>query len=1335
MSCKVPRDRSFQKSASYTDVFMEGFAPKIADTSPARPKSARPLLRQASIGHFFAPKKDDHPAHTAPLASSHPSSDDFKPDRETSAALEDMVMMEVSNVPSVVTPSKVRTGPFRITLPPPESVDEDFLTPPTSPLLAKSEDRRSGVPAGPLHSLNDSKDEAYFRQNYDLVRLPEPSIPGKKRSFPDSIKPPGSCKISCDGKDDKVTGVYSVNHMSPVKAQKHRETNGFPVPLANDTNPFAWKQDLGRSYDSTTSATVSMTTASPAWRSPNVSFNADSAMTSFSETTDVSDVTEALTMKQPIKKKNPDRAFRRSLSDGWAIGNSKRDNIMAPPAYAGHHPIEQYLAKHLFDETPFLSSSNPGHQFVSFRQLYEVTRVSIHCKLPMGDFFSCLGRSINDYEDLWSSLGVIVKTRGQTLPERSGLIAWAKAGEGFEGVALSGELKFAEQRGSPTFEFRLRPLKLERSYRFSRKYGSDRFCVISIPGLDAESLPSYLKQESNMARETIIKWLNDANHRFLGRSWRAFFVKPESSTKKTKRRNQASFNEFKYRIFLFAEDGNDFRNENQFGELDSRKPNHPPKTVKSLVDWFMPASENRDELSLKLFTRLSLGLTSTSATIEFKPSEIIRSDDARADCPALRRLDVKRSEEKKTHIKPSTSKAPIMNDGCARISKAAALGIAQRLDLSQAPCVFQGRIGGAKGVWMVDALGETLHQNSRGYWIEITDSQLKFEGPPADNVFPDPARMTFEVHSYARTLEPASLNFQLIPILLNRGVPREVFVRLLEEDLTAKVEDLEVAMNSGLAIRKWNQDSHSISEERARNKGIEMAGGLPDSLSERINWFVEHGFEPKYCSHLKGLLFKSIHGYCIRLEERMNIGIGKSTQALMIADPLAILEENEVHIGFSTLFRDPKSNWADTMIHDEDVLVARLPALLPSDVQKVRAVFKPELRMYRDVIVFSSKGTSSLAEKLSGGDFDGDKAWICWEPSIVTPFSNALVPTPPSLETYGIEKDTMRVRDIVDDPDYTSRFLKHGFDFNLQVNMLGSCTTYHEAFCYKYCIHHPSAIAIAGLLGHLVDRPKGGFIFDEASWRTFLKEKKLPARLKKPAYKDKDRGQPTNHVIDQLVFDVAKGVRCKVLGHFSQHFVDATTWDEALTRVWKRELGEAQGDERMSRVLTNVKVGLKTIVDFWRTNVRVDGDDDEGRPLRKPNAMSFKAIVEKCREDFLDLKPLEEEMQHPVVKKWCQEWKTTNRGGYWSLVKASALFFDNAKSTMVWYTAGAELGEMKVMAGGRGTYRPVIGEIFNAFKLDAKAVDRARRLLENEEAAEEEEDDEFGDLDWGSQWG
>lgn len=57
-----------------------------------------------------------------------------------------------------------------------------------------------------------------------------------------------------------------------------------------------------------------------------------------------------------------------------------------------------------------------------------------------------------------------------------------------------------------------------------------------------------------------------------------------------------------------------------------------------------------------------LGVSSTVATVQFKPKEIFRADDARADAPAQWRLSYKRSDEKKRQSNPSKSKAPIMND-------------------------------------------------------------------------------------------------------------------------------------------------------------------------------------------------------------------------------------------------------------------------------------------------------------------------------------------------------------------------------------------------------------------------------------------------------------------------------------------------------------------------------------------------------------------------------------------------------------------------------------------------------------------------------------------------
>lgn len=52
-----------------------------------------------------------------------------------------------------------------------------------------------------------------------------------------------------------------------------------------------------------------------------------------------------------------------------------------------------------------------------------------------------------------------------------------------------------------------------------------------------------------------------------------------------------------------------------------------------------------------------------------------------------------------------------------------------------------------------------------------------------------------------------------------------------------------------------------------------------------------------------------------------------------------------------------------------DVLVTRSPCVLPSDIRKVTAVDKLELRTYQDVVVFPRNGHRSLCGLLGGGDY------------------------------------------------------------------------------------------------------------------------------------------------------------------------------------------------------------------------------------------------------------------------------------------------------------------------------------------------------------------------------
>lgn len=217
-----------------------------------------------------------------------------------------------------------------------------------------------------------------------------------------------------------------------------------------------------------------------------------------------------------------------------------------------------------------------------------------------------LGQTYESYDAMWSALNLVLKGARAQLPEKSCPKAWERAEQTFEGVAMSGKLSFREQLDGPFFEFKLNPLKLESTYRLSRKFGSDRFLVITIPGLGSENLPAYIRSDHASARDCIIDWLLDAEHHFLGRKWRVFFTKPGAAKKRLKS-SRTAFNDAKYRVYLFAVDGIGFRQMPHTGEQDLRRRCHLRMTVGQLIQWFMPLELNQDEFLLKLFARLALG--------------------------------------------------------------------------------------------------------------------------------------------------------------------------------------------------------------------------------------------------------------------------------------------------------------------------------------------------------------------------------------------------------------------------------------------------------------------------------------------------------------------------------------------------------------------------------------------------------------------------------------------------------------------------------------------------------------------------------------------------------
>ena len=191
------------------------------------------------------------------------------------------------------------------------------------------------------------------------------------------------------------------------------------------------------------------------------------------------------------------------------------------------------------------------------------------------------------------------------MPERSSRGAWDRAGNDYQGVALTGKLRILDQQRGPFYELSLHPLKAESSYRLSRQFGSDRYCIFGMAGLDGDGLPTYLKSRPGPAGEAIKDWLKSQHH-FLGRTWRAFYSKPDES-KKRQKGPKSKEDKTRFRVFFFAENGLGFRQGHRRGESDPRLLDRPSMRVEELIEWFMPAKMNKDQFCLKFFARLALG--------------------------------------------------------------------------------------------------------------------------------------------------------------------------------------------------------------------------------------------------------------------------------------------------------------------------------------------------------------------------------------------------------------------------------------------------------------------------------------------------------------------------------------------------------------------------------------------------------------------------------------------------------------------------------------------------------------------------------------------------------
>ncbi|KAE9571260.1 putative RNA-dependent RNA polymerase SHL2 [Colletotrichum fructicola] len=940
-----------------------------------------------------------------------------------------------------------------------------------------------------------------------------------------------------------------------------------------------------------------------------------------------------------------------------------------------------------------------------FAVAWEITRIALHCGVDLGETLMSYDETWINYNNLWRALLAHPSFAGKAFPERPTTDAWTAGLSGFKSprgqhVTFTASLVQTKKvKSGPIFSLTMEPIALDQGCRLHRRFGSDRFIELVIPSPNSWETPINNPKIS----EDVIDWFSSRLHYLAGRQWRAFYSRDAGY--KTPQTNVSLGPDpkpiFREKISLFAENGNNFHAAIPMSSMPVETPSElrVKLEVRDMLDWLLQLDCNEHQPYLKLFARIQLGLSKTTPVVVLNRNQI--------------------RHQEKDMLSPI---GKVMNDGIGRMSPKLAQKIKNVLGLQDIPSAIQGRFGPAKGMWLID-----IQDTGDDLWIETWPSQRKWNCD-----YLDPEHRTLEIKSHAAEPRSASLNIQFLPVLEDRAVDkpgmRKAIGDSLVDELNRELEGQKNAMKYPVQFRQWVNENSIGRKQRLIHNSVPFLAGLPDSNEETMNFLIDGGFEPSKQKFIQDIAWNLRRQKCENLKKKMSIKIPNSAYFYMVIDFWGVLEENEVHLCFSSKFQT--ESFSDSMLHGCDVLVARSPAHFVSDVQRVKAVFKPELHALKDVIVFSAKGDIPLADKLSGGDYDGDKAWVCWEPAIVSNFVNANVPPSPDLSRY-LKKDKTLYEDLVRRHGKVAAvpaMIKQSIAFSVRPSFLGIATNFKERLCYKInSVNNNYALWLSTLLGNLVDQSKQSFEFTADDWKRFRREVLDSHKfrdLDEPAYKSESwssRGNPA-HIIDYLKFSVAKPTIDKELERFHRAMNTRSSSkrelrslqlskednEEPTAEYWDPDLVTPHDEldklastmPVLKKVLKNLRKDLMALEEQWGKSVTMTKDKDE-----LPRRML------EVYELWCAIQPRADEELNPLATAYLKQSFKTEEHTTWALIRASTAFkyWYKRKSTLLWRMAGKQLQHIKAMTTASRDKVPVtvVPHIYAALRPDNKFITQA----------------------------
>lgn len=268
------------------------------------------------------------------------------------------------------------------------------------------------------------------------------------------------------------------------------------------------------------------------------------------------------------------------------------------------------------------------------------------------------------------------------------------------------------------------------------------------------------------------------------------------------------------------------------------------------------------------------------------------------------------------------------SDGIGVMSVAFATDVANRVVKQGAvPSAFQIRFGGYKGVVAQDPGCRTAK-------LRLRASMCKFDSPHSE----------FEVLSFSKP-QACYLNRQIIILLSTLGIEDAVFEGMQDEmlqQLDRMLDDKDVALKV--------LEVHHPGDTYAASVAM-----------------LKMNFNPAEDPYLRGMLHVFRAKEVANLQSKSRILVPKGRMLLGCLDERRILGEDEVFVQVSALGEgrlddDPKLTAAyegglvTSYVVTGLVMVTRNPCLHPGDIRVCRAVNVPQLKHFKDCVVFSQVG-------------------------------------------------------------------------------------------------------------------------------------------------------------------------------------------------------------------------------------------------------------------------------------------------------------------------------------------------------------------------------------------